>query len=138
MARFAAWFSLLIIASLAFTQTDSTPVTARGSSTRDVGPITVSTLSACSNPNAPPTPEIGRFESLLGPPAHSDLTQSGLTKQSADVGCCCLLKDSGPPPAWDCTGSTEGTESTEAQCKKDADDVGAKYKWHSGKCTGKE
>jgi hypothetical protein len=54
------------------------------------------------------------------------------------VGCCCLLKDTGPPPNWDCTGSNEGTEVTKAQCDKDADDTGAKSKWHPGKCTGKE
>jgi hypothetical protein len=54
------------------------------------------------------------------------------------VGCCCLLKDSGPPPVWDCTGYKDGTLVTRAQCKKDADDVGAKFKWHEGKCSDKD
>jgi hypothetical protein len=55
------------------------------------------------------------------------------------VGCCCLLKDAGPRPNWDCTGTTDGTLITKKQCKIDADDGGGvKWKWHEGKCTGDE
>ncbi|MGB8099751.1 MAG: hypothetical protein WCF17_21560 [Terracidiphilus sp.] len=54
------------------------------------------------------------------------------------TGCCCLLKDEGPPPAWDCTGYKDGTLVTESQCKKDADDASTKYKWHEGKCTDRD
>jgi hypothetical protein len=53
-------------------------------------------------------------------------------------GCCCLLKDSGPPPVWDCSGYVDGTLVTRAQCKKDADELVVKFKWHEGKCTDKD
>jgi hypothetical protein len=58
--------------------------------------------------------------------------------QEPKTGCCCLLKDDGPPLVWDCTGYKDGTLVTEAQCKKDADDTSTKYKWHEGKCTNKD
>jgi len=54
------------------------------------------------------------------------------------TGCCCLLKDSGPPPVWDCSGYVDGTLVTRAQCKKNADDLVVKFKWHEGKCTDKD
>jgi hypothetical protein len=54
------------------------------------------------------------------------------------TGCCCLLKDEGPPLVWDCTGYKDGTFVTEAQCKQDANDTSTKYKWHEGKCTSKD
>lgn len=64
---------------------------------------------------------------------------SGPTKGNEEkTGCCCLLKDSGPPPVWDCSGYASGTLVTRAQCKKDADDASAKFKWHEGKCTDKD
>jgi hypothetical protein len=54
------------------------------------------------------------------------------------AGCCCLLKDEGPPLVWDCTGYKDDTLVTEGQCKRDADDASTKYKWHEGKCTNKD
>jgi hypothetical protein len=58
--------------------------------------------------------------------------------QNEPRGCCCLLKDAGPPPNWDCSGSTPGTMETKQQCAESANETGAKYKWHEGQCTGEE
>jgi hypothetical protein len=58
--------------------------------------------------------------------------------QSEPKGCCCLLKDAGPPPNWDCSGSTEDTTVTKQQCADTANETSAQYKWHAGQCTGKE
>jgi hypothetical protein len=64
----------------------------------------------------------------------------GFSTQSQDepTGCCCIMKDSGPPPTWSCSGSKPGTMETKQQCADDADAAGTKYKWHQGQCTGSE
>jgi hypothetical protein len=54
------------------------------------------------------------------------------------TGCCCLLKDEGPPMLWDCAGYKDGDLVTENRCKRDADDASTKYKWHEGKCTKRD
>jgi hypothetical protein len=58
--------------------------------------------------------------------------------QNEPRGCCCLLKDAGPPPNWNCSGSTPVTMETKQQCAEPANETGAKYKWHEGQCTGKQ
>jgi hypothetical protein len=58
--------------------------------------------------------------------------------QSEPKGCCCLLKDAGPPPTWDCSGSTADTTVTKQQCEDTATETSAQYKWHAGQCTGSE
>jgi hypothetical protein len=58
--------------------------------------------------------------------------------QGKPRGCCCLLKDAGPPPTWDCSGSTPDTTVTKQQCADTANETSAQYKWHAGQCTGRE
>jgi len=67
-----------------------------------------------------------------------DMARAGTNQSEEKKGCCCLLKDSGPPPVWDCSGYEAGTLGTKEQCKRDADQVPTKYKWHEGKCTDKD
>ena len=62
----------------------------------------------------------------------------GPSQDDEPVGCCCLLKDSGPPPVWDCSGYVDGTLVTRAQCQEKAAETGFKSKWHEGKCTDKD
>jgi len=55
--------------------------------------------------------------------------------QDEPKGCCCIMKDSGPPPTWSCQGVTPSTMETKRQCAEDADAASTKYKWHEGPCT---
>jgi hypothetical protein len=65
-------------------------------------------------------------------------TPPDAAKDDEPKGCCCFLKDSGPPLVWDCTGYKDDTLVTQTQCKKDADELVSKFKWHEGKCTDKD
>lgn len=133
MTRFPIWFSLLIIVHFAFTRTNH----ARTAPKASVRGTESASSNVCSGERTRTSARPDTQNLLPDDLEALGSTQTG-SAESDETGCCCLLKDTGPPPVWDCTGSTEGTESTEAQCKKDADDVGAKYKWHAGKCTGNE